>query len=89
MGFLSAAATKPLLYATGFSLHGEKRNISTAGRVSVWAINDVGDFRVAQDIMSHFLSSKAGLLLLMLSGERSELHLQAVLPGSSTDAENC
>lgn len=55
----------------------------------MWAINDVGDFRVAQDIMSHFLSSKAGLLLLMLSGERSELHLQAVLPGSSTDAENC
>lgn len=42
---------------------------------------------MAQDIMSHFLSSKAGLLLL--SGEPSELHCQAVLPGSPMDAENC
>lgn len=35
------------------------------------------NFRVAQDIMTHFLSSKAGLSLL--SGEVNELHLQAVL----------
>lgn len=53
----------------------------------MWAVNDVENFRVSQDIMSHFFSSKAGLLLL--SGELSELHIQAVLPGSSTDAENC
>lgn len=42
---------------------------------------------MVQDMMSHFLSNKVGLLLLMLSGEQSEFDLQAVIPGSSTDAE--
>lgn len=38
---------------------------------------------MVQDIMSHFLSNKVGLLLLMISGKQSEFDLQAVIPCSS------
>lgn len=43
---------------------------------------------MVEDIMSHFLSNKVGLLLLMLSGEQSGFDLQVVNPGSTTDTEN-